>query len=199
MPLLSLKYANFWTEIRSILGLKYPKNPDKDRGGTGLQASQGDMQLLNGSSTEESFEVHAEQGGVAGLQRFVKLMRLASIFSTDDNKLVACWVPDGDGMVAIHLIGYMDQQRVDADMALGEKPVYRIADNNWPGDQPERQLVPLSQSTTSSGDHPHCHQTSSRRSGSRSSTMYMQGTGQDKPKEGIHAMEAAWEDKDNTW
>ncbi|KZP33812.1 hypothetical protein FIBSPDRAFT_881329 [Athelia psychrophila] len=31
MPLLSLKYANFRTEMRSILGLKYAKNPDKDR------------------------------------------------------------------------------------------------------------------------------------------------------------------------
>ncbi|KZP05414.1 hypothetical protein FIBSPDRAFT_1005148 [Athelia psychrophila] len=31
MPLLSLRYANFRTEMRSILGLKYAKNPDKDR------------------------------------------------------------------------------------------------------------------------------------------------------------------------
>ncbi|KZP03537.1 hypothetical protein FIBSPDRAFT_879370, partial [Athelia psychrophila] len=32
MRLLSLKYAKFRTEMRSILGLKYAKNPDKDRG-----------------------------------------------------------------------------------------------------------------------------------------------------------------------
>ncbi|KZP34058.1 hypothetical protein FIBSPDRAFT_881510 [Athelia psychrophila] len=55
----------------------------------------------------------------------------------DDNKLVAGWIPDGDGMVAIHLIGYMDQERVDADMALGEKPKYYIGEDEWTGDQLE--------------------------------------------------------------
>ncbi|KZP13692.1 hypothetical protein FIBSPDRAFT_897239, partial [Athelia psychrophila] len=55
----------------------------------------------------------------------------------DDNKLVARWIPDGDGMVAIHLISYMDQERVDADMALGEKPKYYIGENEWTGDLSE--------------------------------------------------------------
>ncbi|KZP15832.1 hypothetical protein FIBSPDRAFT_958505 [Athelia psychrophila] len=55
----------------------------------------------------------------------------------EDNKLVARWIPDGDGTVAIHLIGYMDQERVDTDMAMGEKPVYYIGENEWPGDQLE--------------------------------------------------------------
>ncbi|KZP02735.1 hypothetical protein FIBSPDRAFT_1025562 [Athelia psychrophila] len=52
----------------------------------------------------------------------------------EDNKMIARWIPDGDGTVAIHLIGYMDQERVDADMAMGEKPVYYIGENEWPGD-----------------------------------------------------------------
>ncbi|KZP29553.1 hypothetical protein FIBSPDRAFT_946814 [Athelia psychrophila] len=52
----------------------------------------------------------------------------------EDNKMIARWIPDGDGTVAIHLIGYMDQERVDADLAMGEKPVYYIGENEWPGD-----------------------------------------------------------------
>ncbi|KZP29970.1 hypothetical protein FIBSPDRAFT_946478 [Athelia psychrophila] len=48
--------------------------------------------------------------------------------------MIARWIPDGDGTVAIHLIGYMDQERVDADLAMGEKPVYYIGENEWPGD-----------------------------------------------------------------
>ncbi|KZP07937.1 hypothetical protein FIBSPDRAFT_901642 [Athelia psychrophila] len=31
----------------------------------------------------------------------------------------------------------MEQERVDADMAMGEKPVYYIGENEWPGDQME--------------------------------------------------------------
>ncbi|KZP21832.1 hypothetical protein FIBSPDRAFT_890841 [Athelia psychrophila] len=52
----------------------------------------------------------------------------------EDNKMIGRWIPDGDGTVAIHLIGYMDQERVDADLAMGEKPVYYIGENEWPGD-----------------------------------------------------------------
>ncbi|KZP23367.1 hypothetical protein FIBSPDRAFT_952161 [Athelia psychrophila] len=55
----------------------------------------------------------------------------------EDNKLVAHWIPDGDGTVAIHLISHMDQECVDADMAMREKPVYYIGENEWPGDQLE--------------------------------------------------------------
>ncbi|KZP18878.1 hypothetical protein FIBSPDRAFT_893093 [Athelia psychrophila] len=53
----------------------------------------------------------------------------------DDNKLVARWIPDGDGTVATHLISHMDQERVDTDTAMGEKPTYYIGENEWPGDQ----------------------------------------------------------------
>ncbi|KZP15451.1 hypothetical protein FIBSPDRAFT_895767 [Athelia psychrophila] len=58
----------------------------------------------------------------------------------EDNKMIARWIPDGDGTVAIHLIGYMDQERVDADLAMGEKPVYYIGENEWPGDLLEADL-----------------------------------------------------------
>ncbi|KZP04179.1 hypothetical protein FIBSPDRAFT_904472 [Athelia psychrophila] len=115
-------------------------------------------------------------------------------------------IPDGDGMVAIHPISYMDQECVDADMALGEKPPSAGAsitehdifggssplspDVKQESREPELQYPEMDEEVDQL-DHA---SDSSGEAYVRAGCRALQAQGRYKC-----AVEAAWEDKDSTW
>lgn len=48
---------------------------------------------------------------------------------TEEEPSVTRGISDGDGTVAIHLIGHVGQDRMDADQALGPKPIYYLKED----------------------------------------------------------------------